>query len=672
MAAQAEGGQELALKRIYDAKAQMVLCRGAMDPDNAKAPMAGAKWGDKHPTATEAYAHLKRGGYIGVAPYSLGMAVVDVDKNTDKRSLDEIRQALDRQVNSPAVVAYPSNTKGRYHLWYACRKSTGKKWEWQEHGLGGEVRCCDGSNNGTYAVVWELEQLAEVLPVDRDAFPQARLSDLPKARKTSTERKSDSRHKAIRDDDWTEHNRNNTLYRLAVSSAKRGTYDDDKTLLREKAITAGLPADEVDKTMASAFNAGSEARTKVSDHADHRGLALALDRLDYDYRLNERAARVEMKNVEGGWFKPKSQQEAHMRSRIADTVETWDRNGEAVPLRFKAASWDEYLGALSWPKRCDPFLLWVDGLPEWDGVERLDGLLPSLWDGCSINDPLTRWAGAAPLLGAIRRARQPGTPLKAMLVLIGAQGIGKSPFISHLFPASDRGTWFSDSLSFSDTPVRQIESLLGRVIVEAGELTGVRRADLSGLKAFLSRLDDGGTRLAYDARPDDMPRRFVLIGSANNDGSGVLPTDESGYTRFAPVHLGEAWGAIEPAMDTMRPMLWAEARHRERNGEDGSLPRELHAASEKAARGVRVRPAWEYAVDAIDPATQTHQVGGEWKTYRDGVSLADLCKQAPAIGRGHPGQVTRYMESEGWERGTGRGRRLWLAPEASAEAASSR
>ncbi|MCY4242420.1 MAG: hypothetical protein OXD36_11820 [Rhodobacter sp.] len=65
-------------------------------------------------------------------------------------------------------------------------------------------------------------------------------------------------------------------------------------------------------------------------------------------------------------------------------------------------------------------------------------------------DPkLARWASRATVMGAIKRARRPGTKLDEMPVLIGDQGIGKSTATAHLLPAEHRSKWFSDALDLA-------------------------------------------------------------------------------------------------------------------------------------------------------------------------------------------------------------------------------
>ena len=147
----------------------------------------------------------------------------------------------------------------------------------------------------------------------------------------------------------------------------------------------------------------------------------------------------------------------------------------------------------------------------------------------------------------------------------------------------DQRDWFNDSLDLSAKNKERAEALLGRVIVEASELAGATRADVESLKAFLSRTDDGGIRLAYRRDPQRLPRRCVIVGSTNDPRP--LPNDPSGNRRFVPLTCTAGNPvAIREYMDTHRDQLWAEALHRYRaGGEVAWLPDHLKPSAREAA-----------------------------------------------------------------------------------------
>ena len=102
---------------------------------------------------------------------------------------------------------------------------------------------------------------------------------------------------------------------------------------------------------------------------------------------------------------------------------------------------------------------------------------------------------------------------------------------------------------------KSVEGMLGRVLVELSELTGFRRAELESLKAFISRRDDGATRLAIGVILKTALRRCILVGTSND--TECLPNDPSGNTRFVPIQCGEG-SHVEPYLAEHRAQLWAK------------------------------------------------------------------------------------------------------------------
>ena len=208
-------------------------------------------------------------------------------------------------------------------------------------------------------------------------------------------------------------------------------------------------------------------------------------------------------------------------------------------------------------REVDPFRTWIEALPAWDKVERL-----STWLGRAFrtnDDALSRWCSRYVFLGAVERTYKPGSKLDVLPVLVGPQGAGKSSVLALAFP-EDRPEWFSDQLNLAADPKVRAEALQGVVMVEVAEMTGSTRAEIQSLKAFLSRTNDGGIRLAWRRNPEPMPRRCILIGTSNE--AECLPNDWTGLRRFLVVevdpHERGAAGARE-VMLAERDMLWAEA-----------------------------------------------------------------------------------------------------------------
>ena len=217
---------------------------------------------------------------------------------------------------------------------------------------------------------------------------------------------------------------------------------------------------------------------------------------------------------------------------------------------------------------------YLDSLP-WDGIKRIDRWL-TIYAQAEDNE-YTRAVGALMLVAAVRRVRQPGCKFDEMVVLEDPeQGTDKSTALAVLAVKEE---WFSDDLPLNLEGKRVIEALRGRWIVEAAELSGMRRTDIEHVKALLSRQRDRG-RLAYDRIVSEIPRQNIVVGTTN---SSEYLRDTSGNRRFWPVKSKRFDIA---ALKRDRDQLWAEAAAREATRASIRLPPELWklAAEEQAQR----------------------------------------------------------------------------------------
>lgn len=173
-----------------------------------------------------------------------------------------------------------------------------------------------------------------------------------------------------------------------------------------------------------------------------------------------------------------------------------------------------------------PIREYLDSLPPWDGIPRVDTLL-SDYLGADDN-AYTRAVTRKTLCAAVCRVLKPGCKFDSMLVLNGPQGIGKSTLIARL-----AGEWFSDSLSLNDTKDKTAaEKLQGYWILEIGELAGLRKTEVETLRSFLSRQNDI-YRASFGKRATPHLRQCVFFGTTNAE-TGYL-RDTTGNRRFWPV-----------------------------------------------------------------------------------------------------------------------------------------
>jgi len=244
------------------------------------------------------------------------------------------------------------------------------------------------------------------------------------------------------------------------------------------------------------------------------------------------------------------------------------------PTKFK----DALLGVVSVERLYHPVKEYLSKL-SWDGTERLDTLLI---DYLGADDtPYVRAVTRKTLVAAIARIFQPGIKFDSILVLNGAQGIGKSTLFARL-----GGQWYSDSLAISDMKDKTApEKLQGYWILELGELAGIKKMDVETVKSFITRVDDK-YRQSYGVTVESHPRSCIIVGTTNSDG-GFL-RDITGNRRFWPVRV-MGHGKYHAWELTDVDQIWAEAIERYNDGEElflkGSLVEEAVTQQRDAMEG---------------------------------------------------------------------------------------
>ena len=296
--------------------------------------------------------------------------------------------------------------------------------------------------------------------------------------------------------------------------------------------------------------------------------------------------KLPWKQVKPGWT---DNDEARLKTEIARTY-----GGLYAPTKMN----DALLSTAS-ARAFHPVRDYYEGLLPWDGTERLDTLLI---DTLGADDtPYTRAVTRKTLVAAHRRTFHPGCKFDHVLTLVGPQGVGKSTIFARL-----AGQWFSDSLTITDMKDKTgSEKLLGNLIVELSELAGMRKAEAEPVKGFISRTEDK-FRPAYGRTVETYPRQCIIVGSTNAD-EGFL-RDTTGNRRWWPVHVtGHGWlGRPHDLDDYYIDQVWAEARHRDQEGEELYLTGELletaeHIQAESVEADDRIGIVQEY-LDKVLPA----------------------------------------------------------------------
>ena len=218
-----------------------------------------------------------------------------------------------------------------------------------------------------------------------------------------------------------------------------------------------------------------------------------------------------------------------------------------------------------------PIRDYIESLPAWDGVPRVDTLFVDYLG--AADTAYTRAVARKMMVAAVARVYRPGVKFDSVVVLNGPQGMGKSSFFARL-----GGRWFSDSLTIGDMKDKAApEKLQGYWILELGELAGLKKVDVETVKAFITRQDDK-FRHSYGYSVEDHPRQCIIVGSTNN-GDGFL-RDITGNRRFWPVTCTTSGKHRPWEVAEVVDQLWAEAYRLFQQGETLYLPPEIERMAE--------------------------------------------------------------------------------------------
>jgi predicted P-loop ATPase len=250
----------------------------------------------------------------------------------------------------------------------------------------------------------------------------------------------------------------------------------------------------------------------------------------------------------------------------------------AYDVRFKVTKdfLKSILSDIADENKQDPVVNEIEALRlAWDGTPRLATWLTAT---LGVSCDLYHQAVSRNVIGGIvKRALSPGCKHDEVMILMGAQGTGKSTLCRAL---ALNEKWFSDSVSFAGTPQNTIPQLFGKLVIELGELDGMQKTEVEGIKRILSTQSDSVT-LKYQTFTSEHPRRCVFIGTSNEHAPLV---DITGNRRFLPVRVQSV--NLDWLNANVRQLI-GEAAQRYKDGESFSIPKEIWpiaAEHQEAAR----------------------------------------------------------------------------------------
>jgi predicted P-loop ATPase len=145
------------------------------------------------------------------------------------------------------------------------------------------------------------------------------------------------------------------------------------------------------------------------------------------------------------------------------------------------------------------------------------------------------------MIASCARIFEPGVQVDTVLTLVGSGGKRKSSLIERLYRVEGAETFRTDLPDHRD--MQKIgQALDGVWAVELAELAFVRKADVEGMKSFLTRRVERYSP-KYIAGEVSRPRQCIFIGSVNQT-EFLSAYDEAFRRRFWPVMVQEKLGLL--------------------------------------------------------------------------------------------------------------------------------
>jgi putative DNA primase/helicase len=218
----------------------------------------------------------------------------------------------------------------------------------------------------------------------------------------------------------------------------------------------------------------------------------------------------------------------------------------------------DYLKVLA--REYNPVKEWIMSEP-WDGTDRLPDFMASLTteESAQLKEMLLKkW-----LISCVAAACEPnGVELEGILVLQGAQGLGKTLWFKRLCDYN-KG-WLLEGATLNPSDKDSVKRAVSHWIVELGEIESTfKKSDIDQLKAFVTAKTDE-LRLPYDRAFTTYQRRTAFYASVN---AREFLTDTSGNRRFwvlavkdinvnHGVNMQQLWAQVKETMYVERQKNW--------------------------------------------------------------------------------------------------------------------
>ena len=263
----------------------------------------------------------------------------------------------------------------------------------------------------------------------------------------------------------------------------------------------------------------------------------------------------------------------------------------------------------------------------WDGIPRIDTWLISTYHTDDTSE--YRAFGSQWMKAMVKRVMVPGCKFDHVLVLEGAQGVGKSTSLKVLGNIQEEDWHLEMTTNPNDKDFFML--MRGKMIVEFSEGEIQERSSMKLLKSIITQQTDV-YRNPYGRETEEHPRRCVFAMTTND--SKYLK-DETGNRRWLPI---ECNGSVDIEwLKENKEQLYAEAYHRaitlKESLYEGLYTDEVRELQE-SRRIERVEE--ELIVDWY--------IGTSYRDKENGFTLREIYDLA--IGKGREGMVFNQLHNQ--------------------------
>jgi len=273
----------------------------------------------------------------------------------------------------------------------------------------------------------------------------------------------------------------------------------------------------------------------------------------YGISVRENLMKHEVETVIPGVDKAEGK---HENASFADLLSICVING------FPTEKLKEYIIKIAHQNSYHPVKDWLEVLPAWDKVDRIEQLLDEVivLDKTKTSRDLAMLFLRKFFIACVASVLEPRFRSRGVLTFQGKQEIGKTAFFRSIMPKEHYADWFKDGLHVDPKDRDSVHRACSRWMVELGEIEGLFQKEQSALKAFLTS-DEDVLRLPYEPKAESYQRRTNFCASAND---GAFLNDPTGSSRF--------WVLAVLSVDYQHSMdvagLWSQALEYYRSGEE--------------------------------------------------------------------------------------------------------